>query len=157
MAVLTPRQPTTYLHASPANNRCSAHIHMLAALFFPLLLIASVIEISSTGCCATPPAAFRSASPQFAKWSPIWVHDGLSSGSGIRAQKKVPLACCPWFCASATGEWISFAIFANAPLNGYTLPTNPITKLTELLQRLQASFVPPQARFHVFPWPRRRS
>ena len=119
--------------------------------------VAGVIEISSTGCCATPPAAFRSTSPQFARWSPIWVHDGLSSGSGIRAQKKVPLACCPWFCASATGEWISFAIFANAPLNGYTLPTNPITKLTELLQRLQASFVPPQARFHVFPWPRRRS
>ena len=107
--------------------------------------------------CHPTPAAFRSTSPQFAKWSPIWVHDGLSSGSGIGAQKKVPLAYRPWFCASATGEWISFAIFANAPLNGYTLPTNPMTKLTELLQRLQASFVPPQARFHVFPWPRAKA
>ena len=47
-------------------------------------------------------------------------------------KKKVPLAHHRWFCASATGEWIFFGLFANAPLNGYTHPTNPTTKLTTL-------------------------
>jgi hypothetical protein len=37
-AMITPRQLPTYLHASTANKRCSAHICMLAAFSLPLLL-----------------------------------------------------------------------------------------------------------------------
>jgi len=48
----------------------------------------------------------------------------------------VPQAHRRWFCESATGEWIFYGLFDTAPLNGYTHPANPITKLTKYLQRL---------------------
>jgi hypothetical protein len=36
----------------------------------------------------------------------------------------------------ATCEWIFYGLFETAPLNGYTHPDNPMTKLTKQLQRL---------------------
>ena len=82
--------------------------------------------------------------------------DGLI-GAHTQAKEKVPLAHRRWFCESATCEWIFYSLFETAPLNGYTHPANPMTKLTKQLQRLWASFVPPQARLHFFSSPWRRS
>ncbi len=50
--------------------------------------VVGVIGLYLTGFGATPPAAFRFRSPQFAKWPPGGVRDGPSSGSVIGAPKK---------------------------------------------------------------------
>jgi hypothetical protein len=54
----------------------------------PQYPLASFIDLYLTGGGATPPAAFRFRSPQFAKWPPGGVRDGPSSGSAIGARKK---------------------------------------------------------------------
>ena len=51
-------------------------------------MVASFIDLYLTGGGATPPAAFRFRSPQFAKRPPGGVCDGPSSGSVIGAPKK---------------------------------------------------------------------